>query len=147
MKLVTAKQREQLIRNGKNPDADQMPVLKIFNPAGSATWLITQMDPEEPDIMFGLCDLGQDCAELGSVRLSELESIETAVKFQRNGQTVTSKTKMKLERDLHFKPKHPLSVYSEAAWKKRGITEIFQDLENAANRIGPARDQLGLLFT
>ena len=44
---------------------DFMPVLKLFNPCGAATWLITEIEAEGEDmdgnhdyIMFGLCDLG-----------------------------------------------------------------------------------------
>jgi hypothetical protein len=48
-------------------------VVKLFNPCGAATWLLTELDPDDPDIGFGLCDLGLGSPELGSVRISELE--------------------------------------------------------------------------
>jgi len=51
------------------------PVVKLFTPDGGCTWLLTEIDPEDPDIAFGLCDLGFGCPELGSVSLSELESV------------------------------------------------------------------------
>ena len=69
MKLITKEIERRLLENGHTPDEDPRPVVKFFNPCGAATWLITQMDPHEPDILFGLADLGFGCAELGSVRL------------------------------------------------------------------------------
>jgi hypothetical protein len=56
-------------------DADFIPVVKLFTPDAACTWLLTELDPDDPDIAFGLCDLGLGCAELGSVRISEIESV------------------------------------------------------------------------
>ncbi|MBR0868248.1 DUF2958 domain-containing protein [Bradyrhizobium diazoefficiens] len=44
-----------------------VPVAKFFARDAQATWLITEVDPDEPDRLFGLCDLGQGCPELGYV--------------------------------------------------------------------------------
>jgi hypothetical protein len=44
------------------------------NPRGVGTWLLTELDPEDGDLAFGLCDLGTGFPELASVRISELES-------------------------------------------------------------------------
>jgi len=84
MKLLTKEQIDRLARNGRaNAERieddgnthDFEPVVKLFMPDGAATWLLTETDPEDPDIAFGLCDLGMGCPELGTVRLSELESV------------------------------------------------------------------------
>ena len=56
MKLITAPLHRRLLANGARPGADHVPVLKLFDPAGSATWLFTEMDPDHPDRLFGLCD-------------------------------------------------------------------------------------------
>ena len=64
MKLLTAAITRKLA-NGAKRDQDHAPVV-FFNPCGSATWLISEMDPEEPDLLFGSCDLGMQCPELGS---------------------------------------------------------------------------------
>jgi hypothetical protein len=66
MKLLTKPIREKLIANGKAQDKvrgtedeiDFKPVVKLFNPCGAGTWLLTELDSEDPDIAFGLCDLG-----------------------------------------------------------------------------------------
>ena len=47
MKLVTKKIQKKLIRNWPLSGDDTPPALKIFSPAGAATWLILSMDPED----------------------------------------------------------------------------------------------------
>jgi hypothetical protein len=84
MKLLTADLRKRLLRNckaspatrtGGKPEPDFWPVVKLFTPDRGCTWLLTEIDPEDRDIVFGLCDLGFGCPELGSVSLSELKSV------------------------------------------------------------------------
>jgi len=119
MRLDPDDLRARLLANGANRDADHVPVLKLFDPTGAATWLITEMDPEEPDILFGLCDLGMGFPELGSVSLAELES-------------VTGRLGLGIERDLDFAGRFPLSVYAEAACVAQRITEDEHLLAQAA---------------
>jgi hypothetical protein len=45
MKLLTDELKTKLLANGANRDQDHAPVVKFFNPVGSATWLISEMDP------------------------------------------------------------------------------------------------------
>jgi len=116
MNLLTEELRAKLLANGKanaerlaDPDNqngethDFKPVVKLFNPCGVATWLLTELDPEDPDIAFGLCDLGFGCPELGSVRLSELEGVKLM-----GGA-------LGIERDIHFKATKRLSAYADEA--------------------------------
>jgi hypothetical protein len=67
MKLLTSHIRERLLRNGRvqrqcteqgEAEPDFLPVVKLFTPDGGCTWLLTERDPDDPDIAFGLCDLG-----------------------------------------------------------------------------------------
>ena len=109
MKLLTARLRKQLLKNGaQSADTtaditfDPWPVVKFFNPAGIGTWLITEADPHQPDRLFGLCDLGSP--ELGYVFLSDLAGIRLP-----GG--------LRIERDLHWKAAGPLSAYAEQARK------------------------------
>jgi hypothetical protein len=75
-KLITDEQRAQLLANGRqslvNDDFDPPPVVKLFTPDAGATWLLTEIDPDDHDHAFGLCDLGQGFPELGYVSLAEL---------------------------------------------------------------------------
>lgn len=128
MKLLTKDIREQLLRNGRvretlaeegKAEADFYPVVKLFTPDAGCTWLLTELDPEEPDIAFGLCDLGVGCPELGSVRISEIESVRGPFGLP-------------VERDRYFVARHTLSVYARAAWISAAITESPQALEQAA---------------
>jgi hypothetical protein len=111
MKLLLDHQRAELLANGQanlilrnsgRPEQDFKPVVKLFCPWGAATWLLTELDPEDPDIAFGLCDLGMGFPELGNVSLSEIES-------------VTGPGGLTIERDIHFATDKTLSAYAEEA--------------------------------
>ncbi len=115
--LLTREQRARLLANGhanrerisKGLDEhDWQPVVKLFCPWGTATWLLSELDPEDEDIAFGLCDLGMGCPELGSVRLSEL-----AVVRGPGGLTI--------ERDQHFEADKSLSAYADEAREHQRI--------------------------
>jgi hypothetical protein len=89
-------------RSEGQDELDFMPVVKIFCPWGGATWLLSELDPEDTDIAFGLCDLGLGFPELGSVRISELEEL-------------AGPGGLKLERDLYFKATKTLTAYADEA--------------------------------
>lgn len=77
--LFTETIRQKLLANGARSAAgevnDPIPVVKLFTPDANATWLLTEIDPDNPDIAFGLCDLGLGCPELGYVSLSEIAKL------------------------------------------------------------------------
>ena len=78
MKLMTKAIQSQLEKNRELPEADRKVVVKYFTPDGGATWWISERDPHNPDLLFGLCDLGLGFQELGSVSLRELEELRGA---------------------------------------------------------------------
>ncbi len=123
MQLMTPELREQLIANGKNRDGDHLPLVKFFNPVGAATWLVTEMDPDENDYLFGLADLGMGCPELGGISLSELQEYRGPLGLG-------------IERDLYFKPKYPIRIYAAAARSAQRIVESGPLLEEAAREAG-----------
>ena len=106
MNLFTKHQKAILIENGRKSaegaEIDPFPVVKLFLPGSRMTWLLTELDPDDEDRAFGLCDLGMGCPELGYVSLSELRSVRTKM-----GLTV--------ERDLSFDARQSLSAYTEEA--------------------------------
>ena len=125
MELVTLDLREQLLTNGRNPDGDRIPLCKWFNPAGAGTWLIVDADPADPDVHFGLMDLGFGTPELGTVRLSELEAFQGPFGLG-------------IERDLWFQGRWGIGVYAEAARNAGRIVEFGPELDEAArSRTGP----------
>ena len=81
------------------------PVVKLFYPAGGQTWLFTEMDPEQPDRVFGLCDLGFGHPELGWASLSEMEQVRGTIKIRgiRTG-AVRFVGAIRIERDMWFLP-------------------------------------------
>jgi hypothetical protein len=107
---MTRAQHEQLLANGRlsrqlagsEHEPDFMPVVKLFTPDAGCTWLLSEIDPEEPDIAFGLCDLGMGCPELGYVSLSELRSVRGTLKLP-------------IERDLYFTPDKTIGAYADQA--------------------------------
>ena len=122
MKLITAEQRRMLVANGraqaKHGALDPRPVVKLFTPDAQATWLLTELDPEDEDRAFGLCDLGHGFPELGWVSLAELRRVRGPFGLH-------------IERDRGFTGRYPLSVYAEAARRSGRITEQVSELEHA----------------
>ena len=110
MKLLTEEQRSKLLENGRaqrqarasDQFIDFEPVVKLFTPADDAAWLLTELSPNDPNIAFGLCDLGVGFPEIGYVSLSELEALRGPFGLP-------------VERDLHFKATKPLSAYAREA--------------------------------
>lgn len=41
---------------GTPAEIDFVPVVKLFTPDANATWLLTELDPNESTLAFGLCD-------------------------------------------------------------------------------------------
>ena len=121
MNFLTKTQREQLLVNGRNRDQDHQPVVKFFDPCGAATWLFTELDPEDGDTLFGLSDLGFGTPELGYSSLAEIASVRLHFGLG-------------IERDLYFKPRHSLAVYAEAACAAGRIVEFGSEIEAAADR-------------
>ena len=116
MELVTPEQREQLLANGARRGADHTPVVKLFNPCGAGTWLVTELDPEDESIAFGLADLGTP--EIGSFSLEELKAFKGPFGLG-------------IERDLYFEAKFTLSAYAEAARAAGRIVEYGPVLDDA----------------
>ena len=108
--LLTAEIMLKLLANGRqgaaaaaaDRDFDPLPVVKIFTPDANATWLLTEIDPTDPDRMFGLCDLGLGCPELGWCSLREIASVRGAMGLV-------------VERDRHFCATKSLQAYADDA--------------------------------
>jgi len=116
-KLLTKAQKKRLLKNGEEQRAarergdsiDFRPVVKLFTPDAQATWLLSELYPDDPDVAFGLCDLGMGFPELGDVRISEIEALRGPLNLP-------------VERDLHFTAKRTLSEYAREAHAAHRIT-------------------------
>ena len=121
---ITQAEWEQLYKNGliqakvkgTSKELDPVPVVKLFYPASAATWLLTEVEPDEPDIAWGLCDLGMGFPEFGTVSLQELAELKGFAG-------------LRIERDRFFKAKAPISRYIEAA---RSAGQIVENLPDTA---------------
>ena len=104
MKLLTKAQYLKLLANGQSlqDSCTLKPVVKLFTPDAQCTWLLSEILPDDPDIAFGLCDLGMGFPELGTVSFTEL-------------QQVRGRLGLPVERDLHFKADKTLIEYADSA--------------------------------
>ncbi len=114
MQLLTNEQRQRMLENGRVNAAhiardgdtrDFAPVVKLFCPWATGTWLLSELHSDDHDIAFGLCDLGHP--ELGGVRLSELAAVR-------------GPGRLGIERDLRFRAAKSLSEYAAEA-RERGF--------------------------
>ena len=112
--LITDDHRARLLDNGaaaaRGEKRDPLPVVKLFTLDAHATWLLTELDPDDGDTAFGLIDLGMGTPELGHVRLSVLDGI----RGPRN---------LAVARDPHFTPQRRLSEYARLARTDGSITD------------------------
>ncbi|GLR86524.1 DUF2958 domain-containing protein [Bradyrhizobium iriomotense] len=121
-RLLTSALRQKLIENGRRqaavkgtPDEiDFEPVVKLFNPCGAGTWLLTEIDPSDETVAWGLCDLGMGFPEFGTVSLTELGEHRGSLGLG-------------IERDLYFRARGPISRYIDAANKADCIAK---DIDN-----------------
>jgi len=75
MSLLTKQQQTKLQKQySKGSDFSQKVIAKVFNPSGAGTWYLINQDPDDPDYLWCVADLGMG-HEMGSVLLSELESV------------------------------------------------------------------------
>ncbi len=124
MLLIPDPLREQLAANFRaGPRHDPVPVVKLHAPWGVACWLITEL-MDDGDTLFGLCDLGLGCPELGYVSWAELEALRGALGLG-------------IRRDERFAPTRPLSVYAGAARLWGRIVEDEVLLADAARHMSP----------
>jgi hypothetical protein len=109
----------------EKPEPDPVPVLKLFNPVGAATWIATELY-DDGDTLFGLADLGFGCPELGVFSLSEIASVRLSFGLG-------------IERDLSFASIHPISAWTATA-RRAGSIQTAEQILRAAAR--PSRDEL-----
>ena len=116
--LITNEQRIKMIQNGmesqKGYSGNHWPVVKLFTPDACCTWLLSELDPEDPDIAFGLCDLGLGLLQLGYVSISEIASIRGRLGFP-------------VERNPYFMARKSLLDYFNDAQRIGRITDSVED--------------------
>lgn len=94
MTIFSKELKAKLLSVGYDHDAA---ICKVFSPLTNATWIIFGSDPEYPDCVSCVADLGFNCVESGSVLMSELEAIRVLG--------------LPLELDRYFDPGLPMSHF------------------------------------
>jgi Protein of unknown function (DUF2958) len=90
------------------PLKDFKPVVRLYCPWSSASWLLSEIAPDDGDVASGLCDPGLGYPVLGSVRLSEMRDLRGP-----RGARVL--------RDRHFRARMSLLAYHALALRKGRI--------------------------
>ena len=124
--LIPAQARARLIANGKQGrELDHVPVVKIIDPGSPATWLLTEIRPDDPDMVYGLIHdfRNEQTPELGYLSLARLAS-----DYGRLGEP--------LRCDPDFAPRYPVSVYRTAAHLIGRITCEPETLYLVATSLG-----------
>jgi hypothetical protein len=75
---------------------DQMIIAKFFDPVGSWSWYLMNIDPKDNDYAWGI--VKGNYVEMGSWLMSELETLERYLGFT-------------IERDLSYEPKNAKDEY------------------------------------
>ncbi len=76
----------------------------------NVTWLLSEIDPEQPEIAYGLRFAGRGTPELGYVDLRHLARL-------------AGRADTRIERDADFKADKPISVYAERSRAAGRIVE------------------------
>lgn len=108
-RLIPPLLRAQLRANAEAGGGDHVPVLKLFNPIGAGTWLLTEL-ARDNDTAFGLCDLDTGCPELGSVSIRELLALKLPLGLS-------------IERDAAFQSRLPVSCWAKIACRAGSIRD------------------------
>lgn len=91
MKLITQALKERFAHIGRQEHVDDPLVLvRIFNPCGGGTWLLTEYFPDSNTAFGYVTGLFPDSDEWGYCSISELEALRCPP------------LGLPLERDLHF---------------------------------------------
>ena len=112
--VLTDADHAQLLENGRRQaearaqgqEIDFVPVVKLYTPLAPARWLLTEIEPDDPDVAFGLCDLGFGQAEIGSVYLPDIAEADG---------------RLRVARDDEFAPALTLDQYAKHARAAGGI--------------------------
>jgi hypothetical protein len=89
-------------RRGGTGKTEEWPAVRLFTPLAKSVWLLSQIDPNDKDKAYGLCDEGDGRPTLNHVSLEDL-----AHRFGH----------LSVRWDDKFQADRPLSAYADAARK------------------------------
>lgn len=127
MSLVPENLVERLMENGHHHGQDFVPLLKldmwVVN-GQSISWLVSELDPANPNRAYGL----------GSKWVGEVtEGYFDLGKLERAAEILG----LHIVPDEYFIPRHPLSVYRQAALEQGWLTDCVIHLHQAKQHLQP----------
>ena len=134
LSALRANARASRLHEQRDERFDPFPVVKFFNPVGAATWIATELY-DDGDTLFGLADLGFGCPEMGVFSLTEIAGVRLPFGLF-------------IERDEHFEPLAPLSLWSDTARRMGAIVLPEAELRRITdsrngNELPPPLDDRG----
>ena len=134
LSALRANGRASRLHDQRDERFDPFPVVKFFNPVGAATWIATELY-DDGDTLFGLADLGFGCPEMGVFSLTEIAGVRLPFGLF-------------IERDEHFEPLAPLSLWSDTARRMGAIVLAEAELRRITdsrngNELPPPLDDRG----
>ena len=134
LSALRANARASRLHEQRDERFDPFPVVKFFNPVGAATWIATELY-DDGDTLFGLSDLGFGCPEMGVFSLTEIAGVRLPFGLF-------------IERDEHFEPLAPLSLWSDTARRMGAIVLAEAELRRITdsrngNELPPPLDDRG----
>ena len=134
LSALRANARASRLHEQRDERFDPFPVVKFFNPVGAATWIATELY-DDGDTLFGLADLGFGCPEMGVFSLTEIAGVRLPFGLF-------------IERDEHFEPLAPLSLWSDTARRMGAIVLAEAELRRITdsrngNELPPPLDDRG----
>jgi hypothetical protein len=83
MLRYSPEQLQGLAENAKilaaDPGADLIPVARLFHSMCSWSWLLLARNPDEPQVAYGIADLGTGSVEIGLIDLEEVRQIPSVI--------------------------------------------------------------------
>ena len=134
LSALRANARASRLHEQRDERFDPFPVVKFFNPVGAATWIATELY-DDGDTLFGLADLGFGCPEMGVFSLTEIAGVRLPFGLF-------------IERDEHFEPLAPLSLWTDTARRMGAIVLAEAELRRITdsrngNELPPPLDDRG----
>lgn len=123
--LRFALRANRIARNAAGAEVvpDPVPILKLFNPVGPATWLASEL-ADDDDTLFGMADLGFGCPELGAFSLCEIARIRLPYG-------------LRIEWNTAFSSPHPLPLWAHTARRLGSLILAEAHFRSAAGN-GPS---------
>lgn len=77
--LIPSQLRARMLEHGARTASgrthDPRPVVRLYVTGTNASWLLAELDPDDADLAWGLCDEGLGSPRLDHVRLSDLAEL------------------------------------------------------------------------